>query len=103
VVEELREAGVKLTAEVKEEALDKGVSVFSGKTIVLTGTLGNFDRAELTEKLEAMGAKVTGSVSKKTDWVIAGAEAGSKVDKARELGVAVWDEKRLMEEMGGGR
>jgi DNA ligase (NAD+) len=71
-------------------------SPFSGKTIVLTGTLNEFKRQELTERLEALGAKITGSVSKKTDLVIAGEEAGSKLDKARELGVEVWNEARLL-------
>ncbi len=72
---------------------------FTGKTIVLTGTLEHFDRQALTEKLEALGAKVTGSVSRKTHLVIAGESAGSKLDKARELGVEVWDEARLLEEV----
>lgn len=71
-------------------------SPFAGKTIVLTGTLEKFTRPELTEKLEAMGAKVSGSVSKNTDILIAGEQAGSKLDKARELGVDVWDEKKLL-------
>lgn len=69
---------------------------FAGKTIVLTGTLEHFTRPELTEKLEAYGAKVSGSVSKNTDFVIAGESAGSKLDKAKKLGVEVWDEKRLI-------
>lgn len=72
-------------------------SPFAGKTIVLTGTLESFDRTTLSERLEALGAKVSGSVSKKTDLVIAGESAGSKLDKARELGIEVWDEKRLLE------
>jgi DNA ligase (NAD+) len=71
---------------------------FSGKTIVLTGTLARFDRTALSELLEARGAKVSGSVSRKTDLVIAGENAGSKLDKARELGIQVWDEARLLAE-----
>lgn len=72
---------------------------FTGKTIVLTGTLESYDRTALTELLESMGAKVSGSVSKKTDLVIAGESAGSKLDKAREFGVEIWDEQRLLKEL----
>ena len=68
----------------------------SGKTFVLTGTLACLTREEAKEKLEALGAKVSGSVSKKTDYVVAGVEAGSKLDKARELGVAVLDEQQFL-------
>jgi DNA ligase (NAD+) len=75
-------------------------SPFAGKVIVLTGTLEHFTRPQLTEQLEAMGAKVTGSVSKKTDLLIAGESAGSKLDKARQLGVEVWDEAKLLAELG---
>ena len=68
------------------------VSLFSGKTVVLTGTLEKYSRNEATALLENRGAKVSGSVSKKTDFVIYGAEAGSKLDKARTLGVTTLSE-----------
>jgi DNA ligase (NAD+) len=64
---------------------------------VLTGTLASMSRDEAKEELEALGAKVAGSVSKKTDLVIAGESAGSKLDKARELDIAIWDEARWLE------
>jgi DNA ligase (NAD+) len=72
----------------------------SGKTFVLTGTLTSLSRDEAKLRLEALGAKVAGSVSKKTDYVVAGAEAGSKLDKARELNVVIWDESQLIELLG---
>ena len=72
----------------------------AGKTLVLTGTLPNLTREEATERVEAAGGKVTGSVSKKTDYVVAGDEAGSKLDKAKELGVAVLDEKEFLKLLG---
>jgi DNA ligase (NAD+) len=67
-----------------------------GQTFVLTGTLTSLSRDQAKERLEALGAKVSGSVSKKTSVVVAGAEAGSKLDKAQELGVTVWDEAQLL-------
>ncbi|MCF6767088.1 NAD-dependent DNA ligase LigA [Thiotrichales bacterium 19S11-10] len=72
---------------------------FYGKTVVITGTLTDFSRDELKDRLEQMGAKVSGSVSKKTDLVIAGEKAGSKLSKAQSLGVTIWDEARLKEEL----
>jgi len=63
---------------------------------VLTGTLTQMNRDEAKARLEALGAKVAGSVSKKTSFVVAGAEAGSKLTKAQELGVPVWDEDQLI-------
>jgi len=92
VVEQLRACGV--TWEEGEAAV-RAPKPLAGKTIVLTGTLPTLSRDEAKDLLEAAGAKVAGSVSKKTDYVIAGAEAGSKLDKARELGVAVLDEDGL--------
>jgi len=73
----------------------------AGKTLVITGTLPTLSREQAKERLEAAGAKVAGSVSKKTDYVLAGAEAGSKLDKARELGVAVIAEADLEELLNG--
>jgi DNA ligase (NAD+) len=72
-------------------------SVFSGKTIVITGTLDAYERTALTDLLESLGAKVSGSVSKKTHLLIAGREAGSKLEKAEELGVEIWDETKLLQ------
>ncbi|WP_158884503.1 NAD-dependent DNA ligase LigA [Rhodanobacter sp. L36] len=71
-------------------------SPLSGQTIVLTGTMASLSRDEAKEKLEALGAKVSGSVSKKTSFVVAGESAGSKLDKAKELDVPVWDEEQLL-------
>lgn len=98
-IERLRDVGVDLSSHEygKAEGTD---SIFADKTIVLTGSLENFTRDELTERLVQLGAKVTSSVSKKTDLVIAGEEAGSKLDKARSLGVDVWDETQLLEALG---
>jgi DNA ligase (NAD+) len=98
---ELQAAGVDLASHEYRAPGKKFTSVtpFTGKTIVITGTLESYDRPALTELLESMGAKVSGSVSKKTDIVIAGASAGSKLDKAHELGVTVWDEPRLLKEL----
>ena len=92
----LKKAGVDLSSPLYRKPQATSGSAFAGKTIVLTGTLESFTRPDLTEKLESLGAKVSGSVSKKTDLLIAGESAGSKLDKARELGVEVWDEKRLI-------
>ena len=72
-------------------------SIFSGKTCVLTGTLLKYSRTEATKLLESLGAKVSGSVSKKTDYVIYGQEAGSKLNKANELGIKTLSEEEFME------
>ncbi|MBL9149497.1 MAG: NAD-dependent DNA ligase LigA [Phycisphaerae bacterium] len=99
---ELAEVGVNLESPIwKPQAATTSAEEgpFAGKTIVLTGTLETWTRPALTEILEARGAKVSGSVSKKTSLVIAGAEAGSKLDKARELGIEIWDEARARAEL----
>ncbi|WP_047983125.1 NAD-dependent DNA ligase LigA [Ornithinibacillus californiensis] len=74
---------------------------FAGKTIVLTGKMEQMSRPEAKERIEALGGKVTGSVSKKTDLVIAGEDAGSKYDKAVELGITVWNEEEFMKILEG--
>jgi DNA ligase (NAD+) len=94
VVKALRAHGVQW-AEHEVQAVRE--SPLGGKTFVLTGTLSGMTRDEAKEKLEALGAKVAGSVSRKTDYVVAGAEAGSKLDKARELNVAVLDEQQFVQ------
>jgi DNA ligase (NAD+) len=75
--------------------------VLAGKTVVLTGTLPTLTREAAKEMLEAAGAKVAGSVSKKTDYVVAGADAGSKLAKAEELGVPVLDEEGMRKLLEG--
>jgi len=98
VFHDLAKAGVDLTSH-EPKPVEAGANAFAGKTFVVTGTLEKFDRGAATEILERAGAKVAGSVSKKTSVVVAGAEAGSKLAKAQELGVEVWDEARLVEEL----
>jgi len=96
LVERLREAGLTFTAEKKVTS-----SELEGLTFVLTGTLPNLTREDAKERIEAAGGKVSGSVSKKTSFVVAGEEAGSKLDKAQSLGVKVLDEAGLLEMLGG--
>jgi DNA ligase (NAD+) len=94
VVEQLRAAGVHWSETDGAEAAG-APRPLAGKTLVLTGTLPSLSRDQARDLIEAAGGKVAGSVSKKTDYVIAGSEAGSKLDRARELGVAVLDEAGL--------
>ena len=100
------EKNIELISELKELGLNfhylglvniDTSSPFFGKTIVLTGTLTKYGRKEATELLENLGAKVAGSVSKKTDIVIFGAEAGSKLDNAHKLGIRTMDEEEFEE------
>jgi len=104
VIQELKTHGVDLTEEIKrptpadgEEAASD--SPFAGKTIVLTGTLEHYKRNDLKNILEDLGAKVSGSISKNTDLLIAGEKAGSKLTKAESLGVEVWNEAQVLENL----
>ena len=99
LVERLRTAGLKFEYEVVRK---KG-GPLDGMTFVLTGTLPNLSREEATRVIESAGGKVSGSVSRKTSYVVAGEEAGSKLDKARSLGVELIDESRLLDLASGGR
>jgi DNA ligase (NAD+) len=92
LVADLRAAGLKLTEDVKPRA--KGADL-SGKTFVVTGTLTKYKRSDIENLIKSLGGKAAGSVSKKTDYVVAGEEAGSKLDKARELGVPVLTEEEF--------
>jgi DNA ligase (NAD+) len=91
LVKDLRTEGLTMTAEKRVTT-----STLEGLTFVLTGTLPNLTRELAKEKIESAGGRVSGSVSKKTDYLVAGEEAGSKLDKATSLGVAVLDEVGLL-------
>jgi DNA ligase (NAD+) len=92
LVERLRAAGLNFTATILEKS-----SKLDGMSFVLTGTLPTLSREEATERIERAGGRVIGSVSKKTSYVVAGEEAGSKLDKARSLGIPVLNEAALLE------
>ncbi len=95
LVERLRSAGLQFTYDAPQPMAQ--VEGVAGRTFVLTGTLPNLTRDEAKKRIEAAGGKVTGSVSKKTDFLVAGEEAGSKLEKARTLGIKVLDEAELLE------
>jgi DNA ligase (NAD+) len=94
LIERLRAAGLNFKSELYQPQAKAGP--FAGKTFVLTGTLPTLKREEAAAKIEALGGKVSGSVSKKTDFVVAGDEAGSKLDKAQKLGVKIIDEQEFL-------
>ena len=91
LADELSAAGVSMDAKKQASA-----STLEGLTFVLTGTLPTMTRDEASEKIKAAGGKISSSVSKKTSFVVAGEEAGSKLTKAKELGVAILDENQLL-------
>ncbi|MGG3889362.1 NAD-dependent DNA ligase LigA [Metabacillus fastidiosus] len=100
LVTELEQLGVNMNYNgPKLLQVEESDSYFAGKTIVLTGKLEQLSRNEAKEKIESLGGKVTGSVSKSTDLVIAGEAAGSKLAKAEQLNIEVWDEERLVNEL----
>ncbi len=94
LIERLRKVGLNFNSQLYQPKAKAGP--LTDKTFVLTGTLPNLKREEATAKIEAAGGKVSSSVSKKTDYVVAGAEAGSKLDKAQKLGVKIIDEAQLL-------
>jgi DNA ligase (NAD+) len=95
LVRELRELGVKLTEDAPAPGSGPGGAPLAGKTVVVTGTLKNYGRVEIEELIKKLGGKATGSVSKSTTFVLAGESAGSKVDKAKSLGVQVLSEEEF--------
>ncbi|GGJ93782.1 DNA ligase [Lentibacillus kapialis] len=97
LLHELRELGLNMAYQGPKAQDMEGDTAFSGKTVVLTGKMENFTRSEAKALVEQLGGSVTGSVSKNTDILLAGEDAGSKLEKAEKLGVAVWDEQQLRE------
>jgi DNA ligase (NAD+) len=100
-LDELQSLGLLATVEETRPVSAEGAAL-TGKTMVLTGTLTTLDRRSAAARLRELGAKVTSSVSRKTDIVVVGENPGSKADKARELNVEIWDEERLMGVLGEG-
>ena len=99
LIARLKDVGVNMVYKGKKVVVEAGANPFAGKTIVLTGKLAQLTRNEAKAKIEELGGTVAGSVSKKTDLVIAGEDAGSKLEKAQSLGIEIWDENRLIENL----
>lgn len=97
LLEELRELGLNMEYIGPRQAMQSSDTVFSDKTIVLTGKMEDFTRKEAQERIEAHGGFVTGTVSKNTDIVVAGEAAGSKFDRAKKLGITIWNEQQFEE------
>jgi len=96
MIDQLKALGVN-TRYLGAKPTDTAIDAISEKTVVLTGKLEQLTRNEAKEKIEALGGKVTGSVSKKTNLLIAGADAGSKLTKAEQLGIEIWSEEQFIE------
>jgi DNA ligase (NAD+) len=98
LVRKLKDAGVNMASQAPEPALESAEAAgpLAGKTVVLTGTLASMSREAATEALERLGARVAKSVSKKTTYLVVGADAGSKADKAAQLGVETLDEQAFL-------
>ncbi len=94
-IQNLNRYGVRMT-EAAHPKTSEGASKFDGKTFVVTGTLNHFSRAEIEERIRLLGGKTSSSVSRNTNYVVAGKDPGSKLDKAKELGIEVWSEEDFM-------
>ena len=99
LLQQFKEYGVNMTYKGKNCRFTNVESYFAGKTVVLTGKLEVMGRSEAKKKIEALGGKVTGSVSKSTDLVVAGEAAGSKLAQAEKHNVEVWNEERFLQEL----
>ena len=98
LIEKLRKAGLQLEATDDDPPMG-GDSFFAGKSVVLTGTMENYSREQAGERIRELGGRVTSGVSQKTDLLVAGAQAGSKLDRARKLGVQIMEEEEFVRKL----